>query len=80
MAKQSGNEPPFTLGVEEEYLLVDLETMELAIDPPAAIIEECSQASGGQVTPELMRSQVEGRCSSTLTAKPRSAAPPAPPF
>ncbi len=53
------NEPPFTLGIEEEYLLVDLNTMELAIDPPTAIIEECARLSEGQVTPELLRSQIE---------------------
>ena len=27
-------EPSFTIGIEEEYLLVDLETMDLANDPP----------------------------------------------
>ena len=53
------DEPQFTLGIEEEYLLVDIQTMELAVDPPAAIIEECSSESGGQVTPELLRSQIE---------------------
>jgi carboxylate-amine ligase len=52
-------EPAFTLGIEEEYLLVNLDTMELAVDPPTAIIEECAKQSGGQVTPELLRSQVE---------------------
>ncbi|MCP3999708.1 MAG: carboxylate-amine ligase [Gammaproteobacteria bacterium] len=52
-------EPQFTLGIEEEYLLVDTQTMELSVDPPAAIIEECARQSGGQVTPELLRSQIE---------------------
>jgi len=33
--------------------------MELAIDPPSAIIEECARRSDGQVTPELLRSQIE---------------------
>jgi carboxylate-amine ligase len=59
------NEPPFTLGIEEEYLLVNSETMELAIDPPSAIIEECisRSQSEGQVSPELLRSQIEiGTC------------------
>ena len=27
-------QPSFTLGVEEEYLLVDAETLELSVDPP----------------------------------------------
>jgi carboxylate-amine ligase len=30
----SGKEPSFTLGIEEEYLLVDPETRGLAVDPP----------------------------------------------
>jgi carboxylate-amine ligase len=55
----TNNEPPFTLGIEEEYLLVDKDTMELAVDPPTAILEECAKRSDGQVTPELLRSQVE---------------------
>jgi carboxylate-amine ligase len=55
----TGQEPQFTLGIEEEYLLVDMQTMELAVDPPAAILEECASESGGQVTPELLRSQIE---------------------
>ena len=55
----ANQEPAFTLGVEEEYLLVDLETMELAVDPPAAIIEESARRSEGRVTPELLRSQIE---------------------
>ncbi|MGI9291370.1 MAG: carboxylate-amine ligase [Gammaproteobacteria bacterium] len=55
----SQSEPPFTIGIEEEYLLVDSDTMELAIDPPGTIIEECSRLSDGQVSPELLRSQIE---------------------
>jgi len=30
-------EPSFTLGVEEEYLLVDKETRSLVIDPPDSL-------------------------------------------
>ena len=30
------NEPQFTMGVEEEYLLVDKETRALVADPPEA--------------------------------------------
>ena len=55
----TSNEPKFSLGVEEEYLLVDINTMELAVDPPAAILDECAKQSAGQITPELLRSQVE---------------------
>ena len=53
-------EPGFTLGVEEEYLLVDPETRDLAIDPPEDILKECQQLlPHHQVTPEFLRSQIE---------------------
>ena len=51
--------PKFTIGVEEEYLLVDKETRALVIDPPDSLMTECEQLCGGQVTPELLRSQIE---------------------
>ncbi|MEN7342798.1 MAG: carboxylate-amine ligase [Pseudomonadota bacterium] len=51
--------PSFTIGIEEEYLLVDKETGELAIDPPAEMMAECQSAADGQVSPEFMRSQIE---------------------
>lgn len=53
------NEPQFTLGVEEEYLLVDKETRGLVVDPPDSLIGECEEILGHQVTRELLRSQVE---------------------
>ncbi len=52
-------EPEFTVGIEEEYLLVDGETMELASDPPPAIMAECQRLTPRQVSPELLRSQIE---------------------
>ena len=52
-------EPSFTIGIEEEYLLVDPETRNLAEDPPAAILEDCRKRIGDQVTPEFLRSQIE---------------------
>ncbi|MFT7245586.1 MAG: carboxylate-amine ligase [Candidatus Azotimanducaceae bacterium] len=52
-------EPAFSLGVEEEYLLVDLVTRDLVSDPPASFLEACEKRSGQQVSPELMRSQIE---------------------
>jgi|TARA_Y100000310_G_scaffold262855_1_gene272677 carboxylate-amine ligase len=51
--------PTFTVGIEEEYLLVDLETRNLVNDPPASIMDECAELSEEQVSPELMRSQIE---------------------
>lgn len=52
-------EPTFTIGIEEEYLLIDPETRNLADDPPATILEECRKRVGDQVTPEFLRSQIE---------------------
>nr|WP_181017896.1 carboxylate-amine ligase [Sneathiella aquimaris] len=53
-------EPGFTIGIEEEYLLVDPETRDLAIDPPAEILVECQKRlPDHQVTPEFLRSQLE---------------------
>ncbi len=52
-------QPGFTLGVEEEYLLVDAETLELSVDPPDGFMPACQQQVTGQVVNELMRAQVE---------------------
>jgi carboxylate-amine ligase len=52
-------EPPFTIGVEEEYLLVDKETRSLVIDPPETLMEEAEERCGAQVTSELLKSQIE---------------------
>ena len=53
------SEPTFTIGVEEEYLLVDKETRALVIDPPATLMAEAEEKCGSQVTSELLRSQIE---------------------
>ncbi|WP_025899351.1 carboxylate-amine ligase [Sneathiella glossodoripedis] len=53
-------EPSFTIGIEEEYLLVDPKTRDLAIDPPEEILKECQEKlPDHQVTPEFLRSQIE---------------------
>jgi carboxylate-amine ligase len=52
-------EPKFTIGIEEEYLLVDSETMEVVSDPPSSIMDECQRLTPRQVSPELLRSQIE---------------------
>ena len=51
--------PSFTLGIEEEYLLVDLESRDLATSPPEEIMIECEAQLGNRVTAEFMRSQIE---------------------
>ena len=53
------SEPAFTIGIEEEYLLVDLETLNLAADPPKALFRECEELLGPQVAPEFLRAQIE---------------------
>jgi carboxylate-amine ligase len=55
----ANNEPAFTLGVEEEYLLVDKDTRGLIVDPPEDLMAEAEERCGSQVTAELMRSQIE---------------------
>ncbi len=55
----SNQDPSFTIGIEEEYLLIDPETRDLAGDPPASILDECKKRIGDQVTPEFLRSQIE---------------------
>jgi glutamate---cysteine ligase / carboxylate-amine ligase len=52
-------EPPFTIGIEEEYLLVRRETRELVTERPAAMMKELDQRLAGQVTPEFLNSQIE---------------------
>ncbi|MEM6385436.1 MAG: carboxylate-amine ligase [Pseudomonadota bacterium] len=51
-------EPSFTLGIEEEYLLVDQETRTLT-EAPDALMEDCKKALGDQVSPEFLRCQIE---------------------
>ncbi len=51
--------PEFTIGIEEEYLLVDKESRGLVVDPPKSLIGECEELCGSQVTSELLRSQIE---------------------
>ncbi len=53
------NEPAFTIGVEEEYLLVDKGTRALVVDPPDTLMAEAEEKCGTQVTSELLRSQIE---------------------
>ncbi len=52
-------EPKFTLGIEEEYLLVDRETRALVIEPPKNLMSECEELIGEQVSSELLQSQIE---------------------
>lgn len=74
--------PDFTIGIEEEYLLVDPATRDIARDPPADLVaqtEEALAARGmpGQVSPEFLRAQIEVQtrvCRSVADARAQLAA------
>ncbi|KIT17728.1 carboxylate-amine ligase [Jannaschia aquimarina] len=50
--------PSFTLGIEEEYLLVDRETLNL-VPAPDGLMEECREKLGDKVSPEFLQCQIE---------------------
>ena len=51
--------PAFTIGIEEEYLIVDLATRQLVQDLPDGLMASCKEILEGQVSPEFLRSQIE---------------------
>ncbi len=55
----SSAEPPFTVGIEEEYLLVDLDSRDVNENPPQKLLRECTERGNGQINPEFLRSQLE---------------------
>ncbi len=65
--------PPFTIGMEEEYLLVDRRTRDLAVEVPAALMSECQRRLAGQVSPEFLQSQIEVGTSVCPTVKQAAA-------
>ena len=52
-------EPPLTIGIEEEYFLVDRVSGDVVADPPRSMLAECEELLTGQVSPEFLRSQIE---------------------
>ncbi|MEM9901657.1 MAG: carboxylate-amine ligase [Pseudomonadota bacterium] len=50
--------PVLTMGIEEEYLLVDLETLDLT-PAPDALMQACGSALDSQVSPEFLQCQIE---------------------
>lgn len=48
----------FTLGIEEEYLLVDRDSLQLA-EAPEGLMEACQADMQGQVSPEFLQCQIE---------------------
>ncbi len=51
--------PPLTIGIEEEYLLVDVATRAVANDPPAELFAVLHERTAGRAFPEFLRSQIE---------------------
>lgn len=51
--------PAFTVGIEEEYLLVDRESRNLVADPAPGLMNVLEDLLGAQVSPEFLRSQIE---------------------
>jgi carboxylate-amine ligase len=51
--------PAFTVGIEEEYLVVDRASRELIKDPPPAMWDSLRELLGPQVTPEFLKAQIE---------------------
>ena len=53
--------PAFTIGIEEEYLIVDRETRDLVRSPPPAMWDAINEVIGSAATTELLKAQVEVR-------------------
>jgi len=64
-------EPDFTLGIEEEYLLVDQESLDL-VPAPQALMDGCAKKLKSKVSPEFLQCQIEvgtGVCKTIAEAR-----------
>lgn len=52
-------EPSFTIGIEEEYMLVDRESRNLISETPSSMLPKCEQLLEGRVSPEFLQCQIE---------------------
>ena len=52
-------EPSFSIGIEEEYLLVNRESRDLVDEPPPALVEAFETHLKGHFSTEMLRTQVE---------------------
>ena len=67
----SATEPALTIGVEEEYLLVDRDSLDLA-SAPEALMRGCAEDLEGRVNPEFLQCQIEvgtGVCETVADAR-----------
>lgn len=51
--------PSFTIGIEEEYLLVHPDTGDLVREAPDSLLPDLKEKLGDQVTPEFLQCQIE---------------------
>ncbi len=64
--------PAFTIGIEEEYLVVDRETRDLIKSPPSAMWKAINEVIGSAATHEFLKAQIEIRtdvCSKVSEAR-----------
>ena len=59
----------FSIGLEEEYLIVNKYDGELIIDPPENLMRDCKKKLKQQVNPEFLKSQIEVRTKICNTIK-----------
>ena len=59
----------FSIGLEEEYLIVNKYDGELIIDPPKNLMRDCKKKLKQQVNPEFLKSQIEVRTKICNTIK-----------
>ena len=52
-------EPSFSIGIEEEYLLVDRQSRDLVSEPPPALIDAFETRLSGHFSREFLRTQIE---------------------
>ena len=68
------SEPSFTIGIEEEYLLVDKqEPQSDRRQAPDSLMTECERRLEGRVSPEFLQSQIEVGTSKCATLKDAAA-------
>jgi len=60
MATENRDDLGITLGIEEEFFLVDPETRDLVVQPDRGILEACEKNRGPhKIVPELLSAQIE---------------------
>jgi carboxylate-amine ligase len=52
-------DPSFTVGIEEEYLLVDRQSRDLVREIPVALFDDAKRVLSGQVSREFLKAQIE---------------------